>query len=182
MSRMKNPPYPGRIVRRNIDLLGLGIDDAAAHLGVQRAYLSDVSAGTDGINADLAVRLAMAFGTSAEVWLGMQAKHDLAQVQEQKIEVGQLGAPGSCDAILAEAGIEVSPREQPPVSVHVNAEDLDEKKLLYPISGPLHKIYGCLSTEDGGTTWITLVDLPGCTVQGRTFDLAIRAATLAAEQ
>lgn len=182
MGRMKNPPHPGRIVRRCIDSLGLSIDDAAAHLGVQRAYFSDVSAGLDGINADLAVRLAMAFGSSAEAWLGMQVKHDLSQVQEQEIEVGRLGAPGSCDAIFAEAGIEVSPHEQPSVGIHVNAREFDEEKLLYPIGGPRHKTYGCLSTEDGGTTWVTLIDLPGCTAQGRTFDLAIRAATLAAEQ
>ena len=182
MDRVKNPPHPGRIVRRSMDSLGLSIDDAAAHLGVRRAYLSDVSAGVDGINADLAVRLAMAFGSSAEVWLGMQAKHDLAQIQEQEIEVGRLGAPGSCDAIFAEAGIEVSPREQPSAGVHVNAGDFDEEKLLYPNGRPRHKAYGCLSTEDGGTTRITLIDMPGCTAQGRTFDLALRAATLAVEQ
>ena len=54
--------------------------------------------------------------------------------------------------------------------------------MLYPNGRPRHKAYGCLSTQDGGTTRITLVDLPGCTAQGRTFDLALRSATLAAEQ
>ena len=64
----------------------------------------------------------------------------------------------------------------------MNAGDFDEEKLLYPNGGPRHKTYGCLSTEDGGTTRITLIDLPGCTAQGRTFNLALRAATMAVEQ
>lgn len=91
VNRKKLPPHPGGIVRRSLDALGISTADAAAHLGVQRAYLSDVVSGAAGINADLAVRLAAAFGSSREDWLGMQSEHDLALVAEDATEVERLG-------------------------------------------------------------------------------------------
>ena len=88
--RMHNPPHPGEVVR---EYLGeMSVAAAAKHLGVGRVTLSRVLNGNAAISPAMAVRLAAALGTSsAEVWLGMQAKYDLWQLQKRnKIRVDLL--------------------------------------------------------------------------------------------
>lgn len=73
--RMHNPPHPGSVLR---EYLGeLPVTAAAEHLGVSRVTLSRVLNGAAGISADMALRLSEALGTSADLWMGMQAQHDL---------------------------------------------------------------------------------------------------------
>ena len=75
MTRMHNPPHPGEVLR---EYLGdITITEAAVKLGVNRVTLSRVVTGASGISADMAYRLAQAFGTSVEMWAGMQMQHDL---------------------------------------------------------------------------------------------------------
>jgi len=73
--RMHNPPHPGSVLR---EYLGeLPVTAAAQHLGVSRVTLSRVLNGAAGISADMALRLSEALGTSADLWMGMQAQYDL---------------------------------------------------------------------------------------------------------
>lgn len=82
--RMKNPPHPGRVVRQEcIEPLGLTVTEAAKRLGVTRQTLNNLVNGKGGISAEMAVRLSKAFGSSPEVWLGMQMEYDLAQVEKE---------------------------------------------------------------------------------------------------
>jgi antitoxin HigA-1 len=77
MTRMHNPPHPGEVLR---EYLGdVTVTDAAARLGVNRVTLSRVVSGSAGISADMAHRLGQAFGTSPELWAGMQLQYDLYQ-------------------------------------------------------------------------------------------------------
>src|ERR1019366_5095439 len=72
---MFNPPHPGLVLR---EYLGKSaVSTAAEHLGVSRVTLSRVLNGRAGVSADLALRLADAFGTSPELWAGMQSQYDL---------------------------------------------------------------------------------------------------------
>ena len=65
MTRMHNPPHPGEVLR---EYLGdITITEAALKLGVNRVTRSRVVSGSSGISADMAYRLAQAFGTSAEM-------------------------------------------------------------------------------------------------------------------
>jgi addiction module HigA family antidote len=87
---MHNPPHPGEVIR---EYLGeISVSAAAEHLGVGRVTLSRVLNGKAAVSPEMAVRLAAAFGTSSpEVWLRMQAKYDLWQIQKGKeIRVGLL--------------------------------------------------------------------------------------------
>lgn len=82
MTRMHNPPHPGEVLR---EYLGdITVTEAAAKLGVNRVTLSRVIAGHSGISADMAFRLASAFGTSPEMWAGMQLQYDLYQASKVK--------------------------------------------------------------------------------------------------
>lgn len=81
---MKNPPHPGRIVRQEcIEPLELSVTAAAKGLGVTRKALSELLNGRSGISPEMALRLSKAFGSSAEMWLGLQLDYDLAQLRSK---------------------------------------------------------------------------------------------------
>jgi antitoxin HigA-1 len=85
---MKNPPQPGRHIRLEyLEPLGLSVAEAARILGVTRANLSNIVNGKSGISPEMAVRLAKAFGGTAEIWLRLQAAYDLAQVRRREAEI-----------------------------------------------------------------------------------------------
>ena len=87
---MKNPVHPGRIVRHDcLEPLGLSVTEGAKVLGVTRQTLNNVVNGKAGISPEMAIRLAKAFGSTAETWLRMQLAYDLAAARkgESKIKV-----------------------------------------------------------------------------------------------
>ncbi len=75
---MHNPPHPGEAVREFcIKPLGLSVTKAARGLGVSRTALSELLNGRRGISPEMAIRLSVAFGCSAESWITQQAQYDL---------------------------------------------------------------------------------------------------------
>jgi addiction module HigA family antidote len=79
---MKNPPHPGGILRRQcIEPLGLSVTKAAKGLGVTRQALSDLVNERAAVSVDMAIRLAKAFGSSPETWLGLQMAYDLSRAK-----------------------------------------------------------------------------------------------------
>ncbi|MEX5216036.1 MAG: HigA family addiction module antitoxin [Nitrospiraceae bacterium] len=82
--RMKNPPHPGLSVRYDcLEPLGLSVAEGARALGVTRQAMNNLVSGKAGISAEMAIRLAKAFGGGAETWLRMQAGYDLAQAEKR---------------------------------------------------------------------------------------------------
>ena len=83
--RMHNPPHPGEILKSLcLEPLGLSVTDTAAALGVSRKTLSAILNGRAGISPEMAVRLSIAFDTSAESWLNQQMQFDLWQVNKRR--------------------------------------------------------------------------------------------------
>jgi antitoxin HigA-1 len=80
---MKNPPHPGRLVKDEIDALGLPVAKAAEGLGVTRQQLYRIINGECAISPEMAVRLELGLGSSAATWLKMQMNYDLAQIQKR---------------------------------------------------------------------------------------------------
>ena len=77
-----NPPHPGLVLR---EYLGkMPVSAAAAHLRTTRVTLSRLLTGKAGISANMALRLAAALGTSAELWMNMQSQYDLWQAKREK--------------------------------------------------------------------------------------------------
>jgi len=96
---MHKPSHPGEVLRDGVfTATGISVTDFAKRIGVTRVALSRVLNGKSGISADMAVRLAAALGGSAEIWLHMQANHELWQPEKAlkrevaKIEPLKLGA------------------------------------------------------------------------------------------
>ena len=83
--RIHNPPHPGEILRELcLEPLALTITEAAEGLGVSRKTLSAILNGRASVSPEMAMRLSLAFGTSAESWLNHQLHYDLWQVQKQR--------------------------------------------------------------------------------------------------
>jgi len=54
----------------------------AERIGVPANRVTAIIKGTRSVTADTAVRLAEAFGTSAEFWLNLQTAHDLSKARD----------------------------------------------------------------------------------------------------
>ncbi len=92
---MMNPPHPGETIRELcLEPLGLSVTAAAEGLGVTRKTLSELLNGHSGISTEMAVRLSLGFGGSAESWLLQQNLYDLAQTKSKldKINVKRFAA------------------------------------------------------------------------------------------
>lgn len=76
MARMYSPAHPGEVLQEYLPE-GMSVTEAARRLGVSRQTFSALLNGRVGVSAEMAIRLAAAFGTSAEMWLSMQVAHDL---------------------------------------------------------------------------------------------------------
>jgi addiction module HigA family antidote len=86
--RMYNPPHPGEIIRELcLEPLGLSVTQAAEALGVSRKTLSAILNGRSGISPEMAIRLSIAFDTSAESWLNQQTQYDLWQAEQHRKEL-----------------------------------------------------------------------------------------------
>jgi addiction module HigA family antidote len=93
---MYDPPHPGLTVRHDcLEPLGLSVTEGAKVLGVTRQTLNNLVNGKSGISAEMAVRLAKAFGSTPEAWLRLQMAYDLAQIQQAKIRVKRVERPAS---------------------------------------------------------------------------------------
>jgi len=92
---MHNPPHPGEILKELcLEPLELSITDAADALGVSRKTLSSILNARAGISPEMAVRLSIAFETTAESWLNLQSQYDLwlAEKDRKKLKVQKLTA------------------------------------------------------------------------------------------
>jgi addiction module HigA family antidote len=87
MAQMFNPPHPGRVLRNTVlrEDGGISVTEFAKHLKVSRLALSRVVNQRAGIGPQLAIRLSMALGGSAESWLNMQVAYDLWQAQRKSV-------------------------------------------------------------------------------------------------
>lgn len=85
---MHNPPHPGEVLRELcLEPLGLTVTATAEALGVSRKTLSAVLNGKAGISPEMAVRLSIAFNTSAESWLNQQSQYELWHAEQHRSEL-----------------------------------------------------------------------------------------------
>ena len=93
--KMHNPPHPGKGLKTLcLEPLNMTITEVARSLGVSRKTLSSILNGRAGISPEMAVRLSIAFNTSAESWLNQQLQFDLwhAERNRKRLHVAKLTA------------------------------------------------------------------------------------------
>lgn len=78
------PIHPGEILAEDfMKPIGLSQYRVAKDIGVSPLRISQIIRGKRSITADTALRLARYFGTSAVVWLRLQARYDLEMAEAQ---------------------------------------------------------------------------------------------------
>lgn len=83
-TKKHRPIHPGEILREDfLEPMGVSAYRLSKATGISAQQIGRILKGTRGVTADAALRLARAFGTSATVWMGLQARYDL-DVAEDK--------------------------------------------------------------------------------------------------
>ena len=76
--RLRRPSHPGSVLAHLfLPPTGVTQGELADRLGVSRRTINMIINGSRPVTVDMAHRLARAFGTGAEFWLGLQRKCDL---------------------------------------------------------------------------------------------------------
>ncbi|MCG7853198.1 MAG: HigA family addiction module antitoxin [Methanosarcinaceae archaeon] len=77
------PIHPGRILRREMAARGLSANKLSLALRVPSGRITQILNGKRGISAETALRLAKYFGNSAQFWINLQSRYDLATVEKK---------------------------------------------------------------------------------------------------
>ena len=76
--------HPGRILKRELKARELSANKLALSLSVPSGRIVQILNGQRGVSAETALRLAQFFGNSAQFWMNLQTRYELA-VTEQKL-------------------------------------------------------------------------------------------------
>lgn len=76
------PVHPGEILGDWMDELGLSANGLAKALNVPHNRISAIRAGKRSVSAETALRLARYLGTSADLWLNLQADYDRERAEQ----------------------------------------------------------------------------------------------------
>ena len=80
------PTHPGALLTDIIPATGKTKTEIANLLGISRQHLYDIMTEKKPVSPDVAVRLGKLFGDGADVWIRMQAAHDVWH-SAQRIDV-----------------------------------------------------------------------------------------------
>lgn len=79
------PVHPGEILLLDfLEPMGISAYRLAKDTGISQQQYGRILKGTRSISADVALRLARYFGTSAQLWMGLQSQYDLEIATDAK--------------------------------------------------------------------------------------------------
>jgi antitoxin HigA-1 len=83
MKNKMKPIHPGEILKEELEELNINASHLAKILMVPPNRVTDIIKGKRSITADTALRLSRFFGTTAELWLNLQAAYDLKSIEKK---------------------------------------------------------------------------------------------------
>ena len=85
MKQPKNPFHPGEILLEEfLEPAGVTQTEFARRIGWTRARLNELIKGKRGVTAEAALDLAEMLGTSAKLWMNLQATYDLDRAMNRR--------------------------------------------------------------------------------------------------
>lgn len=81
---LKNTIHPGDFLKEELDERGISQSALAQHIGVEPGVINVICNGRRGVSAAMAKKFSVALGTSAELWMNLQASYDLARAETPK--------------------------------------------------------------------------------------------------
>jgi addiction module HigA family antidote len=83
-SRKLKPVHPGEVLLLDfLEPMGISVYRLAKETGISSQQWGRIIKGTRGRSGDAALRLARYFGTSAQVWMGLQAQYELDKAADE---------------------------------------------------------------------------------------------------
>ncbi len=76
------PVHPGQVLKTVLEDAGITANALALALRIPANRLTEIINGRRSLSADTALRLARFFGTSAQMWMNLQAKYDLESAED----------------------------------------------------------------------------------------------------
>lgn len=76
--------HPGEHIADELEARGMTAAELARTMEVDPGRVSRLVSGQTSVTGDTALRLADAFGTSAEFWMRLQGDYDLARAREAR--------------------------------------------------------------------------------------------------
>jgi antitoxin HigA-1 len=77
-----SPIHPGQVLKTVLTDAGLSANALALALRIPANRLTEIINGRRSISAGTALRLARYFGTTAQMWMNLQAKYDLESAED----------------------------------------------------------------------------------------------------
>ncbi|MEK8018816.1 MAG: HigA family addiction module antitoxin [Candidatus Parabeggiatoa sp.] len=85
--RNRPPTHPGEIIKYDyLEPLSLSVTELARYLNTSRITVSRIVNSHAPVTADMALRLAKVFNTSAGLWVGLQKQYDLWHAEHDSDE------------------------------------------------------------------------------------------------
>ncbi len=82
--KMYNPPHPGEFIKEvYLDELGISEREVALKLKVAPSTLNRLIKGKTSLTPEMALRLSITLGRTAESWLSMQDKYSLWSLNQE---------------------------------------------------------------------------------------------------
>lgn len=86
IKKKRQPTHPGEFLREIVlSASKLSVTELARRLHASRQTVHDILRGAAPVTANIAVRLAALFGTSAEVWTNMQGAYDVWEARHRNV-------------------------------------------------------------------------------------------------
>jgi len=78
------PVHPGEILWHDfMKPMGISGYRVGKETGLSPQHIGRIIKGTRGVSGEVALRLARFFGTSAQLWMGLQAQYDIDVAQDK---------------------------------------------------------------------------------------------------
>jgi addiction module HigA family antidote len=79
---LKNRIHLGEFLREELQERGISQSQLAQHIGVTPGVINLICNGHRGISGEMAKKLAVALGTTPELWMNLQGTYDLTRAAE----------------------------------------------------------------------------------------------------
>jgi addiction module HigA family antidote len=78
------PVHPGEVLAETLREAGISASSAAIAMGLPPSTLTRIINGQRNVTAPIALRIARYFGTSPDIWIGIQTEYDLEIAKDRE--------------------------------------------------------------------------------------------------
>ncbi len=79
---LKNRIHPGEFLREELAERGVSQSQLANHIGVKPGVVNLICNGHRSISPEMAKKLGVALGTTAQLWMNLQTSYDLTRASD----------------------------------------------------------------------------------------------------